>query len=119
MRNAAKLLAGSLITAAMTTSGTVPAVADAPGHCQQSGYCVFDETSFNGNKSVLPNALGCHTTSTLGISAARSAARGFGDGKALALYSDTQCSHRITTVTQDHDSLDPAALSYSLTNLPG
>ncbi|WP_143051666.1 MULTISPECIES: hypothetical protein [unclassified Streptomyces] len=94
-------------------------MADASGNCQQSGYCVFDETSFTGNKSVLPNALGCHTISTLGISAARSAARGFGDGKALALYSDTQCSHQITTVTQDHASLDPAALSYSLVNLPG
>ncbi|MEU2539353.1 hypothetical protein [Streptomyces iakyrus] len=121
MRNtAAKVLAGILLAAGMgTTTGITPAAADVSANCQESGYCLFDGTSFTANKAVLPNVTGCHTVSSLGISAARSAARGYGDSKALVLYSDTQCSQRITDVMQDRASLNPAALSYALVNLPG
>lgn len=120
MRNAVtKLLTGIVLsTVVSATTAVTPAMADASEHCQESGYCLFDRPGFTGKKAVLPNVTGCRAVTSVGISTARSAARGFGDSKTLVLYSDTRCSHRITDVTKDRAGLEPPALSYSLLNLP-
>ncbi|WP_406270250.1 hypothetical protein OHT93_18240 [Streptomyces sp. NBC_00191] len=115
------LLVGALATVVTGSliGGATHAAADVSPNCQESGYCLFEGAGFTGKKAVVPTSTGCRGTSTLGISAARSAAQGFGDGKALLLYSDTRCTQRITDVSENLASLDPAALSYSLVNLPG
>ncbi|MGW7466978.1 peptidase inhibitor family I36 protein [Streptomyces xantholiticus] len=118
-KTAAKLLTGVALTAIVgVTTSIAPAAAAPSEHCQEGSYCLFDGIDFTGNKAAVPNVTRCHTVSSLGISAAHSAARGYGDSKVLVLYSDTQCSQEITDVTEDRASLEPAALSYLLMNLP-
>ncbi|GLY65625.1 peptidase inhibitor family I36 protein [Amycolatopsis taiwanensis] len=107
---AALALAGSALAAPA-------ALADVSPHCQQSGYCLFSGAGFTGTRVTVSSGTGCHPVSDLGLPVARSAARGFGDGAALTLYSDTQCTTSIGTVFTELP--DISAASYRLTPLPG
>lgn len=109
-------LAGALALAAALTSAVPASASDVSPHCQEPGYCLFSGTSFTGTRVVLPASFGCHPVSDLGFPTARSAARGFGDGSALILYSDTTCTTAATTV---HDELPTTtANSYRLLPIP-
>ncbi|CCH34636.1 hypothetical protein ABZ816_30260 [Actinosynnema sp. NPDC047251] len=106
----AVVLAGGLL-------GAAPASAAVSPHCQEDGYCLFSGTQFSGTKAVLPTSWGCYPVSSLGFGPARSAARGYGDGSALAIYSDANCANRLAFV---HDEVPATtALSYRLLPIPG
>ncbi|MGR8007495.1 hypothetical protein [Streptomyces hypolithicus] len=112
-------VSAAVTVATASLTGATHAAAEVSPHCRESGFCLFEGKSFTGPKAVVPASTGCRTTSTLGISATRSAARGFGDSKALRLYADSKCAQLITDVSEERAILDPAARSYSLVNLPG
>ncbi|MEV0680753.1 hypothetical protein AB0I60_29980 [Actinosynnema sp. NPDC050436] len=97
--------------------GAAPAGAAVGPHCQEDGYCLFSGEGFGGTKAVLPADYGCHRVSSLGFSPARSAARGYGDGTAPALYSDATCATHPTYVYDEVPST--SALSYRLLPIPG
>lgn len=107
------LFAAALFTAAPATAVSA---ADVSPHCQEAGYCLFSGTSFTGTRAVLPSARGCHSVSKLGFTTARSAARGFGDGYALELYSDTTCTTGVATVYDEVPNT--SAKSYRLMFIP-
>ncbi|MFI9815381.1 peptidase inhibitor family I36 protein [Saccharothrix variisporea] len=109
-------LAGAVVVAAALV-GATPAAATVSPHCQDGGYCLFSGTNFTGTKAVLPTTRGCRAVSTLGFTPARSAARGYGDGYALELYSDTSCTTSVATVFDEVP--DTNARSYALIPIPG
>lgn len=119
-RRSALLLAA--VTFTTITSTAAPATATTAGpatagpHCQEDGYCLFSGTDFTGVKAVLPADYGCHPVSALGYPTARSAARGFGDGLGLVLYSDTTCGTHAATVYDEVPAT--SAKSYRLLPLP-
>ncbi len=111
----------AFIGAAVLTAGLVtaaPAAAGVSPHCLEGGYCLFSAPQFGGTKAVLSHTWGhCRLVSSLGFTPARSAARGFGDGAALELYSDTTCTNSVAVVFQDVP--DVTALSYAVIPIPG
>lgn len=108
-------LLGTLLAAPATAAPTVSPAPVSP-HCQEDGYCLFSGTDFTGVKAVLPAVYGCHPVSALGYPTARSAARGFGDGLGLILYSDSTCGTHAANV---HDEVPTtSAKSYRLLPLP-
>src|ERR1700709_137757 len=87
-------------------------------HCHVQGrYCLFSGTNYTGIQAVLPTACGCHAVSGVGFPVAHSAARGFGDGSALQLYSDSTCTTSLGTVAADVPNT--SAASYRLLPIPG
>lgn len=108
--------AGSLV--ALGTLG-VPgvALAEVSPHCTQDGYCLFSGSDFTGTEASPDSTGGCHLTSDLGLPVVRSAARGFGDGSVLVLYTDTACTSSPTFVTGD--VADTSARSYRVMLVPG
>jgi hypothetical protein len=111
-------LAGALLLAAASTTASAAAASasDVSPHCRESGYCVFSGASFTGARAVVPQSYGCHPVTDLGFTTARSAARGFGDGTALQLFSDTTCTTRVATVY--HEVPTTTATSYRLMPIP-
>ncbi|RKT57329.1 hypothetical protein [Saccharothrix australiensis] len=97
--------------------GAAPAGAEVGPHCEEGAYCLFSATQYGGTKAVVPPDWGCYPVSALGFTTARSAARGFGDGSGLGLYSDTSCTDHVAYVYDDIP--DTTALSYRLVPLPG
>lgn len=93
-----------------------PASADVSQHCQEGGYCLFSGANFTGTKVVLEDR-GCHQVSELGFTPARSAARGFGDGLALQLFSDGSCGDSLGFVFDEVSNTN--ARSYLLMFVPG
>jgi hypothetical protein len=103
-------------SAALMLFAATPAVAEVSQHCQQAGYCLFSGSRFDGTKVSVPTGGGCRPVESLGIDAARSAARGFGDGYALELFSDSACANRIGTVSKEISGI--SAETYRLTMIP-
>lgn len=103
------------VSPATVSPATVSPATVSP-HCQEDGYCLFSGTDFTGVKAVLPADYGCHPVSALGYPTARSAARGFGDGLGLVLYSDTTCGTHAATVYDEVPAT--SAKSYRLLPLP-
>lgn len=119
-RRSALLLAAVTFTTIAFTAAPATATTAVPTtagpHCQEDGYCLFSGTDFTGVKAVLPADYGCHPVSALGYPTARSAARGFGDGLGLVLYSDTTCGTHAATVYDEIPAT--SAKSYRLLPLP-
>ncbi|GAB2983239.1 hypothetical protein [Saccharothrix stipae] len=109
-------LAGALLLTAALLPAAPASASDVSPHCQEPGYCLFSGSSFTGTRAVLPAAYGCHPVSDLGFTTARSAARGFGDGSGLVLYSDTTCTTRAATVY--HEVPTTTAKSYRHLPIP-
>lgn len=110
------ILTGALVLAGSAFVAT-PAHADVSPHCADAGYCLFSGTDFTGTKVAVSSGSGCHPASSLGIAAIRSVARGYGDGYALQLYSDTACSTSAGVVFQD--TANTSATAYRLVPIPG
>lgn len=108
------LVGAFLFTATLFTAA--PASADVSPHCKDAGYCLFSGTQFTGTRALVPSRYGCHPVSSLGFTTARSAARGFGDGAALILYSDTTCTTETAIVFQEVPTT--SAKSYRLLPIP-
>lgn len=106
------------LTSALTLMavGVAPASADVGRHCQQSGYCLFSGSGFDGTKVVVPAGYGCQPVTPLGIDVARSAARGFGDSHVLELFADNACANRIAVATDE--VAETSARTYRLTMIP-
>ncbi|MEU4743752.1 hypothetical protein AB0G02_25265 [Actinosynnema sp. NPDC023658] len=111
------LVGAFVLTAALASAAPASAVvADVSPHCQEPGYCLFSGADFTGTRAVLPSTYGCHPVSDVGFATARSAARGFGDGTGLVLYSDTTCTTSVAVVRQEVPTT--AAKSYRLLPIP-
>ncbi|WP_410658893.1 hypothetical protein [Amycolatopsis sp. lyj-112] len=108
--------AGAVLLASALSGGT-PSAQEVSPHCQQDGYCLFSGTDFGGTKVSVPTGRGCKPVSALGIPAAGSAARGFGDANALELYADEACT--VSAGTVFHEIPDTAAKAYRLIPIPG
>ncbi|WP_370933318.1 hypothetical protein [Amycolatopsis sp. cg13] len=109
----ATMLSGILL---VSISAGSPALADVSAHCQQDGYCLFSATEFAGEKVSVPTGSGCRSVAYLGITTARSAARGYGDSKVLELFSDNQCSNYVGTVVGEVANTSAAA--YRIMSIP-
>jgi hypothetical protein len=107
------------VLACATPASATPASAtafDVSPHCQEPGYCLFSGTSFTGARATVPATYGCHPVSDLGFPTARSAARGFGDGAALQLFTDAGCTTLAATVYSEVPAT--TATSYRLSRIP-
>jgi hypothetical protein len=110
------ILIGATVVAGSTLAAPA-AQAEVSSHCTDSGYCLFSGTNFTGTEVVVPAGTGCRPVSTLGITTARSAARGYGDSYVLQLYTDTSCTTSAGTVTSEVAST--SATAYRLIAIPG
>lgn len=116
IRHMVTLAAVGLSFGVLTAVTALPAVA-AGEHCPAQGSCLYSGANYTGTLAVVPSQGGCHTVASLGFSPARSAARGFGDGSVLQLYSDSACQASLGTVTADVPVT--AAASYRVVFIPG
>jgi hypothetical protein len=110
------ILTGALVVAGSTLAAA-PAHADVSPHCTDAGYCLFSGTGFTGTRVAVSSGSGCRPVSGLGITTVRSAARGYGDGYALQLYSDTTCTTSAGVVFDEVAST--SATAYRLIPIPG
>ncbi|MEV8442887.1 hypothetical protein AB0425_36375 [Actinosynnema sp. NPDC051121] len=101
---------------AVIACATPASASDVSPHCQEPGYCLFSGTSFTGTRAVVPPTYGCHPVSDLGFPTARSAARGFGDGAALQLFTDSACATPVATVY--NEVATTSATAYRLSRIP-
>lgn len=109
----------SVLTAALLCAlapATPASASDVSPHCQEPGYCLFSGTSFTGTRATVPPTYGCHPISDLGFPIARSAARGFGDGAALQLFTDSTCATLAATVYTEVPTT--SATAYRLSRIP-
>jgi hypothetical protein len=116
MKSLRIILTGAFVVAGSALAAP-PAQAEVSPHCTDDGYCLFSGPEFTGTKVVVPSGSGCRPVSGLGLTTVRSAARGFGDGYALRLYSDTTCSTSAGTVYDEVAST--SATAYRLIPIPG
>jgi hypothetical protein len=106
--------------AALSTGGVMAApaaLAEVSPHCPQAGFCLFPGADFTGTMVGVPAGTGCRQVSTLGITEARSAARGYGDASALQLYADSGCTTSAGSVL--FEIPDTVTVAYRLVPLPG
>lgn len=109
-------LVGAVLSALTLATPASASASDVSPHCQESGYCLFSGTSFTGTRVIVPPTYGCHPVSDLGFTTARSAARGFGDGAALQLFTDAGCTTLAATVYSEVPAT--TATSYRLSRIP-
>jgi hypothetical protein len=111
------IVTGALVVAGGALAAPSPAQADVSPHCTEAGYCLFSGTDFTGTRVAVSSGSGCRPVSGLGIATVRSVARGYGDGYALQLYSDTGCTASAGVVFGD--VANTSATAYRLIPIPG